>query len=417
MPLILSLFFIIWPFGSLPLILYLMYHQKKYSYHFLGILVSLFVMYYPPAGDQYRYWLDFQEAMPLIDTINSILSSNSVKKFSLIHPILSTFREMGSNLEHIRFTLILISYYLCTNLFFSTTENYKKTVAKKTYFFAFLVFFASIPVYAIMTGFRWGMATVLFFLAINNFFRSNRISGGIYALFSCLFHFAIVPMFLLYLLFSLTQRIIWKYPVVLLSAAIITSLSLDFLITYLLKFTFFDFVSPYLAPEGIWRTGAIPYKISLLAQISTLIFNFLFYIFLTVILIFIYRYKKEENESSTYLTALLTFAFMLIVVFLILRDFYTISGRIKSLVVIFSTYPIILSKLQNKISLSPQLYRLASFFVVFSFIFLFLSLKKPLSAGGIDRFCYSSSYTIFCNTYSENWVLNNVNEDGGIIKK
>lgn len=417
MPLLLTVFFIICPFGSLPLILYLMYQQKKYAFYLLGMFVSLFSMYYPPAGDQYRYWHIFQESLSLIDTVNDILSSNSVREFSLLHPILSIFKGVGGTLEQIRFTLIFISYFLCINLFWDTTEKYKNTVSKKIYFFAFIVFFTSIPVYVTMIGFRWGMATILFFLAINNFLRSDRVSGSVYALFSCLFHFAIVPMFILYLLFSLMQRIIWKHPVVLLSTAIIASLSLEFVITYLLKIPFFDFIRIYIDPEGIWRTGELPYEMSLLAKISTQISDFLFYIFLAVILMFIYRYRKLKHESSTFLMTLLTFVFMLIILFLILQDFYTIADRIKNLVIIFSAYSVILAKLQNKISLSPLLYRLASLFVVFSFTFLFLSAKKPLITGGFERFFYSPFHTIFSNTYSEVWVSENVNEDGGIVEK
>ena len=61
---------------------------------------------------------------------------------------------------------------------------------------------------------------------------------------------------------------------------------------------------------------------------------------------------------------------------------------------------------------------LLHYFLIFViFIFPFLNVKKAFVAAKTYRFLYASSYTAFFNTYSDDWVLENVDDMGGIIDK
>ena len=56
-------------------------------------------------------------------------------------------------------------------------------------------------------------------------------------------------------------------------------------------------------------------------------------------------------------------------------------------------------------------------FIVFFFTFPFLSYKKPLGVAQCHRFCYSNFYVIITNTFSEEWISENVSEDSLILVK
>ena len=122
----LLILFFIYPFGSLPLILCLMYQRQKYACYFLGALMATFVMYYAPAGDQYRYWMLLQEMTSVLDTMDNFVDIGAIRRICLIHPFLACVKELGGTLEQARFFLLFLNICLCFNFF--SFRSYLQTV-------------------------------------------------------------------------------------------------------------------------------------------------------------------------------------------------------------------------------------------------------------------------------------------------
>lgn len=415
--LLLSLF-LIWPFGSLPLMLYLMYHQKRYAWYFLGALIALFAMYYPPTGDQLFYWRNFQETNSIIDTLIATINTENIRGLSIIHPIYSLIKNLNGNFEYVRFVLIFTSYCLCLNFFWNNIDNFNKIISNKKYYLLLSIFFMAIPVCPIMTGFRWGSAVVLFFLAASNFVIGNRVLGVIFTILAGIFHFAILPYIALFVLCYLTRNIIWEHPIVILITAIVITFTIDNFITYLLGIPSLNFVSTYIDPDGTWRTGELPYETSTLSKIGYFVNNCIFYLFLLFIPSIICKYKRSQNKFvNSYPSHIFNFTFLLIVLFIVFRNFYTISERMTHLIFLFSSGAFVSAYLKNTNYFSRRTLIVYFLFMTFFFCFSWISLRKPFILAKSYRFFYATAYTAFNNTYSTDWVFLNVSQDGDPIIK
>ena len=413
----LTILFLLWPFGSLPLVLFLMYCQKKYAYYFFGLFIALFTMYYPPVGDQYRYWLIFQEPIsPLLDINFSLDNGQWARLLNLIYPLSSIIKKLGGNFEHVRFVLIFVSFSLSFHFFWNQTIQLRSATSKRKYFFAALCFILSLPIAPIMTGFRWGVAVILFGLAASYFVTDRKITAVIFAIFASLFHFAIVPSILLLGFCMCIKKTILNHPIIILLAAAFTSIVLDACIVLLLRFPFFDFVRVYIESDGAWRIGELPYEMSFLSKIGFFFADFVFYIFLIFVSIIIFQHKKNNDKLDTdYSKSMFLLAFVLIIIFIIFRNFYAIAGRLKSLIILFSTWAFMFAILKKQIHLTKNILLLYWVFIVFFFAFPFLSYKKALWTAKCYRFCYSNLYVIMTNTFSENWICKHVNDDSSIL--
>lgn len=412
----LTISFLLWPFGSLPLVLYLMYCQKKYAYYFFGAFIAFFTMYYPPVGDQYRYWLIFQEPISLLDISFSSDNGQWARLLNLIYPLSSIIKNSGGNFEHVRFVLIFVSFALSFHFFWDQTLQLRTEFSKRKYFCTALCFILSLPVAPIMTGFRWGVAVILFGLSASYFIAGRKIAAVIFAVFATLFHFAIVPCIALFMLCMCIKKTIWNHPVSVLLTAALTSIALDVCIAFLLQFPFFDFVRVYIEEGGAWRIGELPYEMSFLSKIGFFFADFMFYIFLLIVSAIIFLHKKNNRDIGTnYSTYMFLFTFVLIVIFIIFRNFYAIAGRLKSLIILFATWAFMLAILRQQIHVSKRVLLLYCLFIVFFFAFPFLSYKKALGVAKCYRFCYSNLYVIMTNSFSENWILEHVNDDSSII--
>lgn len=412
----LTILFVIWPFGTLPLVLYLMYCQKKYAYYFFGIFIALFTMYYPPVGDQYRYWLIFQDPISLFDIDFGSEDGQWARLLNLIYPISSMIKYCGGNFEHVRFILILFTYSFSFNFFWNQTLRLRTEVSRKKYFFIALFFLLSLPVAPIMTGFRWGTAVIFFWLAASYFVIDRKIKAAVFATLAMFFHFAIVPCIALFALCMYVKNIIWKRPGIVLLAAVLISIFLELCIAFLLKFPFFDLVRVYIESDGAWRIGELPYEMSFLSKIGFFFADLMFYIYLIVVSTVIFKYKKNNiNTDNSYPTYMFLFTFVLIIIFVIFWNFYAIAGRLKSLIILFASSAVMMAVLKKYMHINKKALLLYGLFIAFFFTFPFLSYKKALRVAGCHRFCYSNLFTIITNTYSEKWISENVNDDSSII--
>lgn len=405
----LAILFFLWPFGSLPLILYLMYYQKKYAYYFLGAFLTLLTMYYPPSGDQLYYWIHFN-AFSFPDGEIFLGATEKRPVVSLIFPILFFFSKLGTTFELTRAVIIFSIYTLCISWLLKRIASYQNLYSKRIFFIWSLLFIFSIPWAAIMTGFRWGISTVLLFLGIFECFFKNKVYGAILLFLSCFFHFAICPLVLLFLTTAYFRKILWKNIVGMFICCVAVSILLDGIISYILEIPFFNFIETYLSPEGTWRTGELPYEISRLNQIGTLVAQYIFYLFIVLVLYRLFGFIKSNSQISKATMLPILYLGEIIALFILFVNFYTISERLQLLIILFSSgtfFTLLLTKDQINFTSQKKLF-LYSLFIIFFFIFSFISLKKPFSAGGVYAFFYSPFFFIIQKTFSYEWVLVNI---------
>lgn len=119
--------FIIYPLGSVPLILVDIYNKRKYAFILLAIFMGLWAMLYYPFGDQYRYfnnferyfYLDFNEAF-----LFNIASEFSLYTINLIDYFLFEYSKAGLHFEGFRFLLVFIAYLLTFHVHWNIDSEY-----------------------------------------------------------------------------------------------------------------------------------------------------------------------------------------------------------------------------------------------------------------------------------------------------
>ena len=416
MPLILTIFFLIWPLGSLPLILRGIYKKRLYAFVLLAIFMGLYSMYYVPFGDQYRYRLAFQSLQEW-DTFQLLYFRDITYRLSYIYPLMIIAKTIGLLFEHIRFFLVVVVYLAIFNLYKDISLKNKNYFFEKNNLFFFGIIFLAVPYFAICSSFRFGSATVFFCCAVYYFATDRRKLGTAYFLLACLGHHFFIISFLIIFIGKYIIKLIKKVPLLVFILPMCVPL-FDFIVRT--SFPLWSiilpdvFVEERLQPyfDGIWKTGDVIIR-SQLNIIVSYICNQIHILFSFVILWLIYSDIKKIRQHFPYpLYYLYGSIIILTVAYLTFFNYVTISHRIFMVWVLLVAIMLVVR--YSYISKKTNTLFLIFFFIFFlsNFSLVFFSIKKARSIGHEKQFLYSNAYQAFTHSYSDDFVNNHFNADG-----
>lgn len=415
MPVIITVFLLIWPFGTLPLILYLIYKNKRYAFYFLACFMALYSIFYFPFGDQYRYWFDFNHLFER-STNDLIYLSQDTYRYSLVYPLMFAVKYLHGSVEHLRFFLVFLSYVLCFIMFFDIIDKAPSQSIPKAYP-VFLIFFLSIPFFGISGGFRWGTGITFLCCSAYYYFTKQKIKGFILGIVASAFHFACLPLFTLLFAVPFFCVIIKTTPMIILlvlcCSMMIEQIFLIFypVITQLLPSNFItNKLDPYVL--GFWKEGAIADKSDLNIFVTNLC-NIIYILFILIFFWMIYRDITRKIALPDFLMKCYGYAVCLGILFFTFHNYATISTRLLSCIILFYSITYIL----RYIYLNQHSY----FWIILTVCFLnfsvsFMAIRKVRRISHESQFLYSNIYQIFFHEYDSYFIEKYVGDDGKLYE-
>ena len=435
LPAVTVILFFTWPLISLPFILYGVYNQKKYAYILLSLFTGLLSIYYPPFGDQYRYWIDYHNVLDNnLDFVLSLPERLSApaelfapkaliapgkllnSRLSIMTLLEMLFKSMDANIEIMRFVIVSLCCMICLGISYDVCRQAPADENKAYRFLLFLAFFFSFPFFSICEGYRQGCGMCLILWAFHTvFFKRKYVWGTFLILMGIWFH----PMYLFSLfIFILTpflknnNKRPWFLPCV----AVFLLLSGEILFSYVFPYislpSELESMNTYFAPDGKWKLGRVSdwsLKHKVVDQIK--IISFALYI------LFFYRTSCEvqlekagekklfcQQKSCIWLYLFSLWFFLFI-------KFHTISNRLFLsifLLVSFYLYYMGLYKVRKKMAYACLFLAFSSFFLMN----LFFRVAPGLKQGDFGSYIISSFHGMITHTYDDKFIETHIYEDG-----
>lgn len=199
MTLLLPIVFILYPLGSLPLVLVEIYNKRKYAFVLLAIFMGLWSIFYYPFGDQYRYFNDYEsyKYISLEDFFNWEDPLITVR-LNLVSLLLYCLAALNINFEICRFILVSWGYLLMFSMLFMI-DKFKNGKCPYVFVLSIMMFFL-VPYFWICFGFRTGMGAIFFSYGAFLVNEKGNKWGFFYGILAILIHFMYILPLLLFLL-------------------------------------------------------------------------------------------------------------------------------------------------------------------------------------------------------------------------
>lgn len=392
--------FILSPALSFPLLIWQIYHEKKYAFICLAILLGLWSFLMAPIGDMYRYSMDYYLYENL--TFDQFKSMLLIKNDYLLSFTMYTLSYFGIPPDYSRFLYVTVGslcilfllYRICNGIFLSEEKNAR--------FVLFIILFLNFKFSSL--SFRFAFSSVLYLLGGIYLLVENKKKGYIILFIAVLNHISFI-IFILPLLFTSVCKKFGSKPATLILIILIFTFSGTFVNDILL----------YLAPnsglikhalyytDGVWsgqflEDHSIGYRIlGIINSIPCYICYFIFY------------YIFRRNAWSRWIVALL-----LLVV--ITAPYVVLKARCQSVAFLPIIFYImchikeISVKIKNKILLimlvSGVIYTGANLW----------GTRRELSMSQEQKLLTTNIIEILNHSYDYNWLKENVNEDGSPAK-
>lgn len=384
---IIIVLFIIYPLGSLPLILWEIYNKRKYAYVLFSIFVGLSGMLYAPNGDLYRYYEDYYNYANLsFDEFNLILIIQANLDFGLPY-IQFLFSKIGISNDIIVFLCIGLGTLYTLLITFDYTQQLSKN--NSFIIFIFVCLFITFWSYY----FRYGFASILFAYGIHLINYRESKAGWTYIVLSPLFHFGLIVFVIIYnLIYLLKYNLSRKYFLIF----AITSLLFtgDIISELLLSYAFPPAISGKIAAytEGYWANEWLNDR-----SIGSILLNYVDIIIRIVVYYIIFRNFKRNNVYT-----LLT---VMLVLITIAGPFAIVAGRFNwtfNIVSLNVIIPILCKKyrLLAANSISVLLYIMC----IISTIGTFSMRRYIIPVSREDLLLKSSSIGIITHRYDDKWL-------------
>lgn len=389
--------FVIYPLGSLPLILIEVYNKRYYALNYLAVFMGLLAYLWPPSGDLSRINQDFE-------FIKSIEFLDLFKVISLDYVyniILFVFGRLNLDFSHVRFVICIISYLFFFKVIRKIISNNSYISSSKlNSFLVFLSFFFLLRFTGFLTGVRFTFALSIFLYGYFNLFYGNKKQGWYSILAGALVHFSfwvlIVVIFLQKLFNFKFNRLSILFLIFL--GLFFSSFIVSFIISILpidesLKFHLENYTTGFFALEE--------YKIkSFLFKVS----RFLSYFVIYPALIFILIQKKNRYNFSV---------FILMVILLSLSfNMNSVYSRYAFISVFLFIIPFFI----NYNNVNASFFRLLFMFSVVTYLASIQTVKRELAVGMQYKILYSPLPLIMTSNYDKKWLNNNIEENGSITK-
>lgn len=387
------------PLFSLPLVLVRMYRLERGGYIQFALLMGLVGILYPPSGDLYRYYKDFNLYQGLSwDTFLLYALLN----FDYILSFLSYFlSELNLNFDLTRFIYNFLGYLLLGKLFLNITEDNKELRDDKVRGKVFIVFMViSLSNFL----FRFGLSIVLFVYGAYHIIYRKERKYWIYVVLSVLNHFSFIILAII-LLLSKSVKLRFNRPILwlLFILMFVSRFFIDESILGFLPFSdaVFDRYHGYV--DG-YEANEIAKDFSLKYMIWQNFEKFVGYILL-------FFFIKNYNRGSIREKSFINYIYLLCVVS---SPFYIMYGRFIS---VFSQILKIffLSHLVKVPKMAKQLSVLFVMIIMLDIMNLYGNWRQ-ISISDMHMLAYKTSFQIIGHTYSPSWVDKNISSVGEIIK-
>lgn len=387
------------PLFSLPLVLVRMYRLEKGGYIQFAFIMGLVGILYPPSGDLYRYYKDFNLYQGLSwDTFLLYALVN----FDYILSFLSYFLSvLNLNFDLTRFIYNFIGYLLLGKLFLNITEDNKELRDDKVRGKVFIVFMViSLSNFL----FRSGLSLVLFVYGAYHIIYRKERKYWIFVVLSVLNHFTFLVFAILLLLsksikLRFNRPILWMlFILIFVSPLFIDESILGFLpLPEAMFYRYHDYVDGYAANE-IAKDFSLKYMIWQ---------NFEKFVAYILLFFFIKNYKLGSLREKSFINTI----YLLCVV---TSPFYIMYGRFIS---VFSQIlkVFFLSHFVKVPKMSKQLSLLLVVIIMLDIMNLYGNWRQ-ISISDMPMLAYKTSFQIIGHTYSSGWVDKNISSVGEIIK-
>ena len=382
--------FIIYPLLSIPGIMIEIARNKKYAYILLAIFMGYIGMLYTPAGDFYRYVLDFTSyKTESYDSIKSIIMSGN----DFIQPMLFwIIAKLGMSSDATRFVYNLLGYLLLFSMVRKYTE---KAPTNNSRFNLFIIVIMMVSFRLFLS--RYGLSTILFVYGVFNIFEGKN-KGWIYLVISFLHHFAFAVLFIVFVIFWIFRYKGNKY------------------FTLILLISSFIFTSDILSPILESLAGSVPivnhilYYVdgyyaneyledhSVRFRIMTMLSSFGYY---SLLLFFYFSFRKSEYSG---------FIDTLLLLIVIVSPFQGICGRFILVAQIFLLLYFVRYISQNGY---PGRH-VKNYFIITSLLLLFINIwgaRRELYLSNENRILLPSVF-IWNAEFSNEWIDMNISSDG-----
>lgn len=372
--------------------------------YLIGTFLALFFSYLPPTSDAYRYRELYYESVNYNLSFDTLGSTET----DFLYPLLSSlFCSLGIPFELFRFCLI----FSCIILFcwiFLDIVNKEQFISKnrKVLLLSICALFFSIRYFTIVTGIRFGVASLLSVVAIYLISEKRFIIGGIIFLISFFMHFSIfllIPVILLSLLTKEGQLSGSKKIILILGCLLLARTAIGSLLSFFFSENELVMRKTDGYIDGTWGTAAI---------LETASFGGLMFSYLRILPIIPLAYFSIKYAKNNFL---LNVAFFLTLLLCMSVSSITILLRYSSI----GIYLYLIIFLQNLPNLKNPINKLrivvvSLFFALASYVY---SQRSVLSELYLNYFVIVSPFTLIDNyTYSDEWVMQNIDFTGELKK-
>lgn len=395
---LLFVLFVIYPIAALPIVVYGVFHRKKYCFTYLAAYMGVFAVLYPPYGDVYRYTLDYLIYKNLDFYSFSLLSG---LKFDFLLPYLAYgMGKLDLNFDLYRFIYSFVGYQLVFNIFNDLVNKNLSLQRKQTYRLFLILYFVLFALTSF--SFRFGLSTILYVYAVYKLIYCRNNIGWIYLVAAVLNHFSFGVFFILFLgvkirLFERSKKF--------LILCIFIALFMDdgLFVGNLLKMLplqdgLMNHIMEYIngnADQGLLEGR--PWT----AKIGTLIGAIAIY----PVMYYAVKFYRRDLSFSVII--------QMFVLLACTAPFFVVYYRYVQLtIVLFVVY---FSYRYTHTSVNYKCLKVLMTFCLLSFLFHFYTIRKVLYVSAEYKWLYASFPALMSHTYTEQWLYQNVSEEGDLL--
>lgn len=384
--LFLSVLFFFSPMIAFPFVWIEIYNKKKYANVFLALFLSMCAFLFVPSGDLYRYWLMYQSYIGA-DYI-------SIFEFSLDYLLSSLLYILAnSGLNHAFARYILV--FICALFYFNMIYELLRTINSRVkYTSIFFVSFVLFPYFTIISGIRFGVASVFYVLAVYYLIiRNNKLKGVVFLILSVLTHFSFL-LLVLALLITIKVKLSRNQLLLLGSLLLFLSAQVTNYIGVFEELRIFRKIEVYTMGEDYIDS------LSPLLQLVKAMGACLRYP-----LIFVMLLKMPPSKMRNVV-------YGIFLILCVCYPFTTIFNRFMSVAVLLSFLCYITSRYLN---VKYFVYVLL-FFSIVAYSSSMASQYRLIAMSNYQSMIYTPYPLLFGQTYESQWINEHFDKKGGVVK-
>lgn len=397
------LLFILFPLYSLPIVWLGILRRKGMSIFLLCIFMGLFAYLFPPIGDIYRYKLLYYQYQYL--TFEDFCLWELSFKFDFVFYILIwVFAKLGLPYELLNFVFAFTAYRVVFKMFNYLTQWNQNLHDHKNYVYALIIFFCCINPFLFL--YRFGVALIFFLYGFYLLYCKGNKIGVVYLLLSILTHISYLILVLFVIIsyvWHLKRRdrfwiglgigfLIIGLPTTGILLWLLSCLPLSELITVKLD----EYISGYWAGDFLKDN------------------SFLFYLSRVFSFVMFYPFIYHFFKTFAVPCRIASFLLLLFLFICLLQESFVMNERYAKIFIV--VYLVYLLKNANVCFARKYLTQLLLMGAIFMFSMNCYSYWRAFFIGNEYKLLFTPAPALFSNTYSEEWLVKNIDEEGAMIK-